>query len=144
MNKNEFHKYRRGFEGEFRRLLAERPAGSLDEQAVPSYAHPNFLMSWLFLQRIRVAINEFEKEPPATPLDFGCGAGVIIPVLMGLKAKVFACDEDLTVAKQLAKQKEWTNIKWIQGGAGLKNLDSDTFDTIICLDVLEHVESLPE
>ena len=142
MNRSEFRRYRRQFAAEFRRLLAEWSPGSLDEQAVPSYTHPNFLMSWLFWERIRVVINQLEKVPPVRALDFGCGTGVIFPALRKLKTKIFACDVDLTAAKHIAEQQGWNNIDWVQGVDRLQELDAGMFDTIICLDVLEHVESL--
>ncbi|HYT32639.1 MAG TPA: methyltransferase domain-containing protein, partial [Thermoanaerobaculia bacterium] len=35
-------------------------------------------------------------------------------------------------------------IDWRTGPDSLKELPAETFDTIVCLDVLEHVDSLPE
>jgi 2-polyprenyl-3-methyl-5-hydroxy-6-metoxy-1,4-benzoquinol methylase len=125
-------------------MLAYRPAGSLDEQAVPSYTHSNPLMSWLFWERLRVVITELEKKPVVHALDFGCGAGVMLPALMRVAEVVFACDVDLNAAREISERKGWKEIQWVNGWEGLSQLEPGSFDTIIGLDVLEHVESMEE
>lgn len=142
MNRREFRGYRQELDIALHKLLAERPPGSLDEHAVPSYTHPNILMSRIFWERIHLVINELEKKPPRLALDFGCGIGVLFPALLTLKAKVVAYDVDLNAVKRIAERRGWNCIEWVYGADGLQALGSGSFDTIICLDVLEHVESL--
>lgn len=144
MNHRGFRAYRETFQADFRRFLADGRTELIDEQALPSYAHPNVLMSWLFWQRIRVVIRELERADAGKVLDFGCGAGVLLPVLLGMKAEVSACDLELSYASRLARERGWRDIDWRTGLDSLKELAPATFDTIICLDVLEHVDSLPE
>jgi 2-polyprenyl-3-methyl-5-hydroxy-6-metoxy-1,4-benzoquinol methylase len=62
----------------------------------------------------------------------------MFPTLRRLNAKIYACDIALTVARDLTQKLEWHGIEWVCGIDGLTELDSGTFDTIICLDVLEH------
>jgi len=144
MNDRDFRAYRKAFQADFRRTLAGGRTELIDEQALPSYAHPNALMSWLFWQRIRVVIWELERAHVGRVLDFGCGSGVLLPVLLGMKAEVFACDLDLTYASRVARERGWRGIDWRTGPDSLKQLPAETFDTIVCLDVLEHVDSLPD
>jgi len=143
LDRRSFRAYRRQFQAAFRKVLASGRTELIDEQALPSYAHSNFLMSWLFWQRIRVVLKELEASAPGRTLDFGCGAGVLLPALRDLDADLFAYDLDLSLATRLARHWGWPEIKWIADARALERLEPGTFDTIICLDVLEHVDSLP-
>ena len=144
MTRRELRQYRQEFDADLRRILAHRPPGSLDEQGVPSYTHSNPLMSWLFWERLRVVITELERKPVVRALDFGCGAGVMLPALMRVAKVVFACDLDLEAAREISKKKGWKEVRWVDGLEGLSQLAPGSFDTIIGLDVLEHVESMEE
>ena len=142
MNRQAFRTYRQQFDTTFHSLLAESQPGELDEQALPSYTHANFLMAWLFWERIRLVIGDLERMPPGQVLDFGCGAGVLFPALSAQGSQIYACDLDLRAAKRLASEQGWSGIHWLKGDASLPVLEDSTFDTIICLDVLEHVDPL--
>jgi 2-polyprenyl-3-methyl-5-hydroxy-6-metoxy-1,4-benzoquinol methylase len=144
MNRRDFRAYRKSFQADLRGILADGRTELIDEQALPSYTHRNRLMSWLFWERIRVVIKELERGEVGRVLDFGCGAGVLLPILLRMKGQVSACDLDLTYASQVARERGWRNIDWRIGLDSLKELAPATFDTIICLDVLEHVDSLPD
>lgn len=139
-----FRGYRLQFEPEFRKIVAAGRNDVIDEQALPSYANPNPLMSWLFWERIRTVFAELGRTAPGRTLDFGCGSGVLLPRLLELGAEVHACDLDLTLAKRLAESQGWKNrVQWHPGAGSLGKLPAGAFDTIICLDVLEHVDALP-
>lgn len=124
-------------------MLAGGRTEQIDEQALPSYANSNPLMSWLFWERVRIVFRELARAPRGRTLDFGCGSGVLLPRLIELGADVHACDVDLTLARRLAESRNWTGIHWHSGPGSLRDLPAGSFDTILCLDVLEHVDSLP-
>ncbi len=57
------------------------PKGSLDEQGIPAYLNPNPLAQWLFWQRLKVCMREILKIRGTSCLDFGCGSGIMLPIL---------------------------------------------------------------
>lgn len=140
MTAAEFRAYRRGFEHELVSLLSSRPPHAFDEQGLPAYTHPNRIARWLFWQRVRVVLRECDRLRPGSVLDFGCGAGVLFPALRARNARIHACDVDLSAAKELAARHGWDGVVWVDPPDRLADLAPGTFDLILALDVLEHVE----
>jgi len=143
MRRREFRQYREAIEPVLRRALAQGRTERLDEQALPSYTHRNRLMAWLFWKRIQVVLDMFGQNRPRRILDFGCGAGILLPALVRAGHKVTACDVDLSLARQLVAERGLEGIDWLASDSELARLPEKTFDMILCLDVLEHVESVP-
>ena len=117
----------------------------MDEAAFPAYSHRNPLINFLFWERIRAVINYLEHASPYNAvMDFGCGSGVLLPFLSGISTKVDAVDINLS---PLEKIKQYVifpgNIEYFNPGKdALECFSPASFDIIIALDVLEHVDNL--
>jgi 2-polyprenyl-3-methyl-5-hydroxy-6-metoxy-1,4-benzoquinol methylase len=141
LDRGAYQRYRAELTQELESLLRERPPHGFDDQALPSYTHPIRLARWLFWQRVRIVIGELEALDPANVLDFGCGAGVLFPWLVGRGATIHACDPDLWAARELARKHGWKGIHWVSDPERMDEIPSGSLDAIIALDVLEHVSS---
>lgn len=77
-------------------------------------------------------------------LDIGCGAGFTAEFLAMRGARVVGIDPTesaLRVAEMHAKECD-LNIQYVVGSAEQLPFPEDTFDVVVCVDVLEHVVSL--
>jgi 2-polyprenyl-3-methyl-5-hydroxy-6-metoxy-1,4-benzoquinol methylase len=129
-----------------RKVLAEAEQGRLDEAGFPAYSHRNPLINWLFWQRLRVAMDYIEAGGPyENTLDFGCGSGVMLPLLCQVSARVTAMDVDLLPFERVSRQRAFPANLQVHDAreAGLKDLPKASFDLIVATDVLEHVADLP-
>ncbi len=136
-----FRTYRRTMETYFHKQGDKKP-GELDEQAIPSYTHRNRLMAWLFWERIHKVIGYVESIQVSRVLDFGCGAGPLLPFLDGACKQVYAYDLTPDPAQRTIDTfmlKKTTLLK-VEGSVG--QLGDKSVDLIIALDVLEHVAEL--
>lgn len=83
---------------------------------------------------------------PITVLDIGCGGGLITEPLAKAGYAITGIDSNeasITAAKAHAKQGE-SNITYLHE-CSLKNYNpSSAFDVILLMEVLEHVENLPQ
>src|SRR5262245_31722465 len=81
--RNGFARYRAQAVPLAQELLGRSKPGQFDEMALPAYTHPNLLMRWLFWRRLWHTIRFFDREvaPGARVLDFGCGVGMLLPLL---------------------------------------------------------------
>ncbi len=81
-----------------------------------------------------------------TVLDLGCGAGFMSETLAGRGAHVIGvdpCAAGLQVAREHA-QAQGLSIEYRQGVGEAIPLESASVDRIVCVDVLEHVENVPD
>jgi len=145
MNNFEFNTYKAEFRALFRTILSEAEPGRLDEAAFPAYSHPNPLINHLFWQRLRKVMEYLEKEAPYEyVLDFGCGSGVLLPFLCKISAHVVAVDIDLLPLSIVGRYRDFPpnlkvyDLKQVQ----LRELPAASFDRVVAMDVLEHVEDL--
>jgi len=147
MNRAQFNAYKSEFRGVIRQVLSESEGGRMDEAAFPAYSHPNPLISRLFWQRLRVVMDYIEKLAPCShALDFGCGSGVILPFLSTLSQHVTAMDVDLVPFERIRQLRPFPpNLEVLDARQQrLQDLPRASFDLIVALDVLEHVENLPD
>ena len=123
--------------------------GELDEQAVPAYLNPNPLARWIFWKRIKACFDEILTISGETCLDFGCGSGIMLPILEQQFEKVFGVDLKPELSLQhidRMKQKGWFQ----NGEVGIisslenSNFPDNNFDVILAMDVLEHIENVDE
>lgn len=146
MNPSEFATYKTRYRSAIRQVLIEAERGRLDEAAFPAYAHPNPLINWLFWQRLRIAMNHIERSAPyENVLDFGCGSGVMLPFLAEQSKQVTAIDIDLLPLKRVQVYIPLAeNVNVLDANqVSIATLKPKSFDLINALDVLEHVEDLP-
>jgi len=146
MNQAEFNAYKSRYRAAIRKVLSESERGRLDEAGFPAYSHPNPIINWLFWQRLRTAMNHIQKSAPhESILDFGCGSGVMLPVLAQHSKRVTAIDVDLHPLERVKQHIPLAeNVEVIDATlTPLSQLPPDSYDLINALDVLEHVDDLP-
>lgn len=130
------------FKQAFRAAIREKSA-VLDEAAFPAYAHRNPLIDHIFWGRLAAAERYLAPRSLGTVLDFGCGSGVMSYIISGFAQRVVATDIEPASFHRMQGAVDFpSNIVF----ANVLELASETyrrsFDAIIALDVLEHIEDL--
>lgn len=120
-----------------------------DESAVPSYSHWNPAIRWLMFRRLDVivemALGVLARGRPGAGravLDFGCGVGMLIPVLAPALETFYSCDEHLGPARSTAEHFGVRNVVWVDPGDLASRIPDSSVDVVVAADVLEHVEDL--
>jgi 2-polyprenyl-3-methyl-5-hydroxy-6-metoxy-1,4-benzoquinol methylase len=147
MDSSEFQAYKRRYRSAIRKVLAKSERGRLDEAGFPAYSHPNPLINWLFWQRLRVAMDHIAKNAPyKNILDFGCGSGVMLPFLSQNGEHITAIDLDLLPLEHVKDHIPLAgNVTVLDANqTSVSQLRGRSFDLIVALDVLEHVDDLPQ
>ena len=148
VNKNDFwKKFVRDSLNSLRAIHHSHPSGSLNEQGIPAYLNPNPFARWLFWKRLQVCLTEILHSNGERCLDFGCGCGIMLPILSQKFQEVIGIDIVPQVTKEHLNKMEqcgWVNKQSISILPSLENLShpDNSFDLILALDVLEHVEDL--
>jgi 2-polyprenyl-3-methyl-5-hydroxy-6-metoxy-1,4-benzoquinol methylase len=146
MKTSDFNAYKTRYRNAIQRVLAETEKGRLDEAAFPAYSHRNPLINWLFWQRLRKVMDHIQRPVPYSfILDFGCGSGVMLPFLANISSQVAAMDVDLLPLERTQKYIPLAGNIEVKDAAktAVTDLIPNSFDLIIALDVLEHVQDLP-
>ncbi|MDT7831664.1 class I SAM-dependent methyltransferase [Flavobacteriaceae bacterium S356] len=133
------------FKTVFEMLVKTNDSYELGEAALPAYAHKNPMIDWLFWKRIQIAYNHANNTKKAKNkiLDFGCGSGVLSYMLAQNNHDVIACDIEFSPLNLVKKSIKFpSNIHFVEGNILHKNLESNSFDIIYALDVLEHIDDL--
>ncbi len=140
-----FAEYRQRWSDAAREYEKQAPEGSLVESAVPAYAHKNRAIAWLFWRRIYLCASYLSRQKQlGRVMDFGCGVGVSLPLILDHTAhdEVHGVDLRIAAARDLAEPMGFAGAQ-LHGSfdACLEAVDGP-FDTIVALDVLEHFEDL--
>lgn len=144
MNSHDFTLYQENAVTQFYTLLRSNPPGTFDENGLPAYTNPNPLMRWLFWQRVLEVTRIVDRIPTLTrALDFGCGLGVMLPYLSAKAKEVVGVDLDTSLVSSLARQQNLQNVRF-ENDLGRLLGDGLSFDLILAMDVLEHVDHLDE
>jgi len=132
---------------EYRRQATEYAQGmyqggnqkDLYEQAVPSYIHGNPLLRALFWERMWQVVHYVERanQERGPVLDFGCGVGILLPLLAACGFPVAAVDVDI-VATPKFLERFGVNAMFVDQPERLDALPDGSFSVITALDVLEH------
>ncbi|MBL8091803.1 MAG: class I SAM-dependent methyltransferase [Anaerolineales bacterium] len=146
MNSTEFKIYKTRYRNAIQQVLSETEKGRLDEAAFPAYSHKNPLINWLFWQRLRKVMEHVETGQYENILDFGCGSGVMLPFLSSISKQVIAMDVDLLPIQSVQKYIPLANNVEVKDATkiNISDLPNNSFNLIIALDVLEHVQDLPK
>lgn len=147
MNSSEFNAYKTRYRSAIRRVLADSEKGRLDEAGFPAYSHRNPIINWLFWRRLHIAMNHIERSAPhENILDFGCGSGVMLPFLSQQSQRVAAIDIDLLPLEKVKQHIPLAaNVQVLDAKqTPIASLSPKSFDLINALDVLEHVDDLPQ
>jgi len=147
MNRPEFAAYKRVFVESTRRILSEERSEVLDEAAFPAYANRNPLTSFLFWQRLRTVITHLNgRSEYQKVMDFGCGSGVMLPFLSRVSKQVVGLDLDLSPLRKMKSHVPLPGnvCTYELNQKKLREFRPGSFDVILALDVLEHVDNLSE
>lgn len=141
MKRKEFRVYKNRITKATRQVLAEGHADNLNEAAFPAYSNPSPLISFLFWERLyRVTKYLDSKEKFLSVMDFGCGSGVMLPILAERAGHVIGVDVDLEPLKKINKHIHFQdNIKFQES---YQKIPPGSLELILALDVLEHVDDL--
>ena len=91
----------------------------------------------IFIKKI---LNEIEIINPFNILDVGCGTGYITEKISSYGKPVTGCDvsfERIITAEKYCKNKP---VSFIQNDKNFLPFKNNSFDLIVCLEVLEHVK----
>lgn len=111
------------------------------DKIVPEYKSINPYIRWLFNKRQKIASYYIYKIKPDTLLDGGCGDGSFIYKIKNRfpRIKTFGIDINpgITKLNSIFKEKIFSQ-------QDLLNLSfkKNSFDVIVCLDVLEHIKNI--
>lgn len=127
-------------------LLAKYPPHALDEQAVPSYIQGNFLSRWLFWRRQIYCFNYLQHFSGGNAMDFGCGIGVMLPLLQKRFECVYGVDIDAQYTREFIQLQqeavgEPLSKVSIAETVTTASIPDHSLDLILAFDVLEHVEN---
>jgi 2-polyprenyl-3-methyl-5-hydroxy-6-metoxy-1,4-benzoquinol methylase len=143
-----FSSYQRRATAVARKVFAAYPQHALDEQAGPAYLEGMALSRWAFWRRLAVVASRLPASG-ATCLDFGCGLGIMLPMLRRRFATVRGVDLTPEAGRRFLKH--WDADYGESHGdvvisPDLKStgLADGSVDLILALDVLEHVDQLEE
>ncbi|HET6845330.1 MAG TPA: class I SAM-dependent methyltransferase [Anaerolineales bacterium] len=146
MRTSDFNAYKRRYGAAMEQELQSAEPGQLDDVGFPAYSHANPLIRWLFWKRLHIVIDHVERGAPhGRVLDFGCGSGVMLPFLSSVCKEVVAADVNLHPLERMRSRFPLAaNVTtWNTSGDALSEAAARSFETIIALDVLEHVKDLP-
>lgn len=147
MNSSAFNAYKTRYRSAIRHVLADSEKGRIDEAGFSAYSHRSPIINWLFWKRLHIAMNHIEKSAPhESILDFGCGSGVMLPFLAEAGRHVTAFDIDLHPLERVKQHIPLdANVQALDANqTPLSALPPKSFDLINALDVLEHVQDLPQ
>jgi cyclopropane fatty-acyl-phospholipid synthase-like methyltransferase len=145
MKRDEFLAYKSTFVRATRSVLEGERSTVLDEAAFPAYAHPNAAISFLFWSRVRCVLQHLEEKPDwRASLDFGCGGGVMLPFLARKSARVVAMDTELSPLQKMQPHLHLPpHVELCDARRHrLEDFPAASFDIILALDVLEHLEDV--
>jgi SAM-dependent methyltransferase len=123
----------------------------VDEHFVPNrgleleeYAKNGDLTGAHHLVRYLWAVEHLREAPPARVLDLGCGSGYGSFTLAGAlpDAEVVGVDYDEDAITQAQRAYARPNLRYAQGNPlrWEDDIGVETWDVIVCFDVLEHVD----
>lgn len=110
----------------------------LAEKAFPSYANYLKPARYLAWSRVRHAQAMLDGASGQAALDFGSGLGVMLPFLAERYDRVVACDEDTEVTEYMVRRLGLTGVEVVGSVDDVRG----PFDTVVALDVLEHIDDL--
>lgn len=147
MNTAYFRDTKRQFKHAIQEVLRTAPATYEEkEAALPAYAHRNPFIDMLFWGRLRAAARMFDAsssvDGPRRVLDFGCGTGIMTQYLSLCGHEVVGTDLTFEPLNKIRHQIPFSPSCSFVLTDKLDNEVAHTYDCIIALDVLEHIESL--
>ena len=140
--------YKKSMQNAFRILSERHPSQALDDQAIPAYIKGFFLSRWVFWSRITFFAKFLTHShcQGELCLDFGCGTGILLPLLFPNYKHVIGVDPEVHLTrecialydKQICEKQDKLMLF-----EELKDADlaPQSLDLIVAFDVLEHIEN---
>ena len=101
------------------------------------------LISWFFWRRIYYVTKYLHQIGDiGKALDFGCGLGILLPQLKKYSRDVSGVDIFIKPAQDLQRKMHFEDVTLYNSLDECKQQTNDKFETIISLDVLEHMDDL--
>jgi 2-polyprenyl-3-methyl-5-hydroxy-6-metoxy-1,4-benzoquinol methylase len=112
------------------------------EMAFPSYLKGNALSRYFAWKKISELIKICIEFKRSKIVDYGCGCGILFPLLAKNKNTIYAIDKELFPCCEMAKILGYTDIKLLTPKKFETGIENQTIDLIIAANVLEHVPDL--
>lgn len=101
------------------------------------YHHPNPVIRHIQRRRINTIVKMLHLKPHDAFLDAGTGEGFLFSHLPPSDVRIGV---DLsTTALEIARGREYHNVKWLHADLAQLPLPNETFDKAVCSEVIEHV-----
>lgn len=138
-----FLQTKRLFRKAMNEIVAEEISYEIKEAAFPSYAHGNPLIDYLFWKRLKYAYRKTMNHGSGLRvLDFGCGSGVMSYMLASAGHQITAVDVEFRPLEKVKSKISFpANVNFREGDLTAMDIEPLSFDVILALDVLEHIET---
>lgn len=103
------------------------------------YARANFLIRYVEQARLRCIKRMIAATPEDTILEVGCGGGHVLQLFP--QSQLTGLDVSGCMLEKARKNLQGYQVKLLKGEIHNLGLPDNTFDKIVCTEVLEHVES---
>ncbi|MGA2619716.1 MAG: class I SAM-dependent methyltransferase [Thermoguttaceae bacterium] len=132
-----------------RGVFAAHPRHALDEQAGPAYLEGLALSRWAFWKRLSSVSGLLPGTGQGACLDFGCGMGIMLPLLRRRFATVYGVDRVPEAAREFLRRWDAAYRESHEDVSVHENIEGTALadgavDLILALDVLEHVDHLED
>jgi 2-polyprenyl-3-methyl-5-hydroxy-6-metoxy-1,4-benzoquinol methylase len=142
-----FSAYRARVAAVIQKLTTMYPREMISDQCVGGYLEGLPLSRWVFWKRLSCIAGLLPAGGGGTCVDFGCGLGVMLPLLGRRFTSVYGVDMEPDPSRQFLRCWEsaygepQTNVS-IHADLASTGLGNGSVDLIVALDVLEHVHDL--
>ena len=114
------------------------------EMALASYLHWNPFVRFIVAWRMQIALRFLGSLEGKKILDYGCGLGVFFLQLSPSNDQLFGTDINIRPASELLAAYDRSDVNLFPVPDMEETVEDHTFDAIISLEVLEHVDDLPQ
>lgn len=112
------------------------------EMALASYLHWNPFVRFIVAWRMQIALRFLGQYKEKKVLDYGCGLGILFLQLTPGEALLYGSDLNIEPASKTLAAHDRLEVQLIPVKDLEHMIDENTFDAILSLEVLEHVDDL--
>ena len=109
-----------------------------------AYYNKNFIVKRLFIDRLEKTFDLLPSQKIVNALDIGTGSGIFLPTLSQISENVYGVDLSKVIffVNHMLEKQDINNVFLTMGDVTSLPYESSTFDLIVCLSLIEHVEDL--